>query len=144
MLKKPREERKLQVLYPRLFNNHILFIFNCGYVYHILYSSKFPIIANYLKQSFVALSRNAGRTGRCRNLNMVWKKKSSGINKKASVSIYKQTCHNSGLTGIYPGDGKKIPVSGQLSQNSGELPFTRNFLAARFFFFTILSNIFFS
>ena len=50
----------------------------------------------------------------------------------------KQTCHNPGLTGIYRGDGKKIPVSGQLGQNSGELPFTRNFLAARFF-----SNIFF-
>ena len=61
------------------------------------------------------------------------------------LKIHLQTCHNSGLTGIYPGDGKKIPVSGQLGQNSGELPFTRNFLAARFyfFFFTILSNIFF-
>ena len=47
----------------------------------------------------------------------------------------KQTCHYSGLTGIYPGDGKKIPVFGQLGQNSGELPFTRNFLAVLFIFF---------
>ena len=39
------------------------------------------------------------------------------------------------MTGIYPGDGKKIPVSRQLGQNSGELPFTQNFLAAQFFFF---------
>ena len=56
--------------------------------------------------------------------------------------IILQTCHYSGLTGIYPGDGKKIPVSGQLGQNSGELPFTRIFLAV--FFLTILSNSFFS
>ena len=28
-----------------------------------------------------------------------------------------------------------IPVSGQLGENSGELPFTQNFFAAQFFFF---------
>ena len=43
-----------------------------------------------------------------------------------------QTCHYSGLTGIYPGNGKKVPVSGQLGQNSGELPITQTFF---FFFF---------
>ena len=41
----------------------------------------------------------------------------------------------SGLTGIYPDEGEKIPVSGQLGQNSGELSLTQNLLAARFLFF---------
>ena len=61
----------------------------------------------------------------------------------------KQTCQHSGWTGVYPGDVEKIPVSGQLGQNSGELPFTGNFFAVRFLFYLfiflrILSNTFFS